>query len=171
MIYNCKQKVLICFKQYDAFFNSRWASLVNLPSPGVQPRPGWLSSRFVNISLACVNCLLFYTLCIWQDISSVVFVLCLCFTEGGELPPTEPSLVQQHKPACYGGSLPFEPLPPCGLPALSKAQEGNLTDSDFIYYFRPCKKVSSYLPPYLPQSVFHFSKSITQILLPPQLVF
>lgn len=86
MIYNCKQKVPICFKQSDAFFHSRLASLVNLPSPGVHPRPGWLSNRFVNISLGCVNCLLFYTLCIWQGISSLVFVLCVSQKEESFLP-------------------------------------------------------------------------------------
>ena len=61
-----------------------------------------------------------------------------CFTGGGELLSTEPSLVQQHSFGCYGGSLSFESVFPSGLPALSKAQEGNLSDLHFIYYFWVC---------------------------------
>ncbi|KAE8278052.1 hypothetical protein D5F01_LYC23891 [Larimichthys crocea] len=38
----------------------------------------------------------------------------------GVLLPAEPSLVQQRNLACYGRSLPFDSLLPCGLPALSK---------------------------------------------------
>ncbi|KAG7235100.1 hypothetical protein INR49_003215 [Caranx melampygus] len=44
---------------------------------------------------------------------------------GGVLLSTEPSLVQQHSIACYGGSVSFSSVLPSGLPALSKAQEAS----------------------------------------------
>ncbi|KAE8291447.1 hypothetical protein D5F01_LYC11052 [Larimichthys crocea] len=47
----------------------------------------------------------------------------------GVLLPAEPGLVQQRNLACYGRSLPFNFLPPCGLPALSKAQEGGFRNA------------------------------------------
>ncbi|TKS90333.1 hypothetical protein D9C73_024465 [Collichthys lucidus] len=47
----------------------------------------------------------------------------------GVLLSAEPGLVQQRNLACYGRSLPFNSLPPCGLPTLSKAQEGGFRNA------------------------------------------